>query len=92
MANGEMDTNEFNPAELDRIEQLKKMILQNILTKGARERLGRVKLVKPEIALQIELYLIQLYKSGKIGSQITEEQLKDILEMLGSGKKFTIKK
>ena len=74
------------------IEAMKKMVLNKIMTKEARERLGRLKLVKPEIAAQLELYLIQIYQSGKVEDQISDEQLKAILEMINPSKKFNIKK
>lgn len=74
------------------IEAIKKIILNKLMTKEARERLGRIKLVKPQLASQLELYLIQLYQGGKIKNQITDEQLKAILEMLNPSKKFNIRK
>lgn len=55
------------------------------------ERLSRVKLVKPEIATQLESYLVNLHQSGKIKSEVSEEQMKMILETIsGSGEKFRI--
>lgn len=81
-----------DPAELERIEELKKMIMRNILTKEARERLSRVKLVKPDIAMQLELYLVQLYQAGKLRTKLTDDQLKAILESLKSEKNFKIVK
>ena len=82
----------IDPAEMQRIEELKKMIMRNILTKDARERLSRVRLVKPDLALQLELYLVQLYQAGKLRTKLTDEPLKAILESLKSGKKFKIVK
>ena len=76
--------------KLQQIEAMKKTILKKVLTKEATERLGRIKLVKPEIANQLELYLVQLYQSGKIGSMITDEQLKTILEQIATKQKFRI--
>jgi programmed cell death protein 5 len=89
MANGG-PTSGITPDEMQKIEEMKKIILRNILTKGARERLNRIRLVKPDLALQLELYLVQLYQAGKLRGQMTDEQLKSILEMLSSGKKFKI--
>jgi len=89
MANDE-PAGEITSAEMQKFEEIKKIILMNVLTKEARERLNRVKLVKPDLALQIELYLVQLYQSGKLRGQMTDEQLKSILEMLTSGKDFKI--
>lgn len=90
MANGSIGSGGISPAEMQKIEQIKKMILRNVLTKEARERLNRIKLVKPELAMQLELYLVQLYQSGKLRGQMTDEQLKDILQMLSSEKNFKI--
>lgn len=88
MVNG--GPNEITPAELQKFEEIKKIILRNALTKEARERLSRVKLVKPDLATQLELYLVQLHQSGKLRGQMTDEQLKNILEMLTSREKFKI--
>ena len=78
--------------ELQKMEVMKKAVLKKILAKEATERLGRIKLVKPEIANQLELYLVQLYQSGKIGTMITDEQLKMILEQISTKQKFRILK
>ena len=78
--------------ELQKMEVMKKTILKKVLTKEATERLGRIKLVKPEIANQLELYLVQLYQSGKIATMITDEQLKMILEQIATKQKFRILK
>jgi len=74
----------------EELEEIKKDVLKKVLSKEAFERLGRIKLVKPEVASQLELYLIQLFQSGKIKSQISYEQLKAILEKLSSKPKFKI--
>ncbi len=74
----------------EEIEKLKKEVLKKILSKEAFERLGRIRLVKPALAAQLELYLIQLYQAGKLKSHISDEQLKLILEKLSSGKKCKI--
>jgi programmed cell death protein 5 len=76
--------------DLRQLEELKKIVLRKILTKEAFERLGRIRLVKPELAVQLELYLIQLYQQNKIKKEITDEQLKLILENLTSKKEFKI--
>ncbi len=78
--------------ELQKMEVMKKAVLKKILTKEATERLGRIKLVKPEIANQLELYLVQLYQAGKIPNMITDEQLKMILEQTATKQKFRILK
>jgi programmed cell death protein 5 len=82
--------NEGSLGELKKAEEMKRAILKKILSKEATERLARVKLVKPELANEIELYLIQLYQAGKINEEISEEQIKLILERLSERKKFRI--
>ncbi len=57
-------------------------IMRKILTPEARERLGRVKLVKPELARQVELILAQLYQAGQIREPIDDAKLKKILAQI----------
>ncbi|NPA47991.1 MAG: DNA-binding protein [Thermococci archaeon] len=57
-------------------------IMRKILTPEARERLGRVKLVKPELARQVELVLVQLYQAGRIVEPIDDRKLRDILAQI----------
>ncbi|ASJ04988.1 DNA-binding protein [Thermococcus barossii] len=57
-------------------------IMRRILTPDARERLGRVKLVKPELARQVELVLVQLYQAGQIREPIDDAKLKKILAQI----------
>jgi programmed cell death protein 5 len=72
------------------MEQMKKTVLKKILDKSAIERMGRIRLVKPEVANQLELYLMQLYQSGKLKNVITEDQLIMILDSLSAKKEFKI--
>ena len=83
-----MDEEEIE--QMRQLEQMKAVVLNKILSKDAHERLGRIKMVKPDIANQLELYLVQLYQAGKISGQISDEQLRTILEMISSGKRFNI--
>ncbi|ACS89591.1 DNA-binding protein [Thermococcus sibiricus] len=68
-------------------------IMKQILTSEARERLTRVKLVRPELARQVELILVQLYQAGQITERITDEKLKRILAQIDARtrKEFRIK-
>ncbi|WP_297500965.1 DNA-binding protein [Thermococcus sp.] len=68
-------------------------IMRRILTPEARERLGRVKLVKPELARQVELVLVQLYQAGQINEPVDDEKLKRILAQIDARtrKEFRIK-
>jgi programmed cell death protein 5 len=81
-------------AEAQRQEELrrqyevqKRLALQQILTPEARSRLANIRAAKPEFAEQIELQLIQLAQSGRIASQITDAQLKEILRRVQERKR-----
>jgi programmed cell death protein 5 len=69
------------------IEVQKQALLRRILTPDARRRLTNLKMVKPEFAQQLELQLIQLAQQGKMSIPVTDEQLKDILVRLQSGRR-----
>ena len=69
------------------IEIQKQALLRRILTPDARRRLANLKMVKPEFTQQLELQLIQLAQQGKIAIPITDEQLKEILVRLQSGRR-----
>ena len=64
------------------IEKQKQMALRQILTTEARQRLSRIKLVKPEFVDQLEIQLIQAAQSGKVKLPIADEQLKELLSKL----------
>lgn len=68
-------------------EEQKKQILRQILTIEARERLGRIRLTKPEFVDRVEQQLIMLAQSGQLGSQITDEMLQQLLQKLLPKKK-----
>ncbi|HDZ36109.1 MAG TPA: DNA-binding protein [Thermococcus sp.] len=57
-------------------------MMRRILTPEARERLGRVKLVRPELARQVELILVQLYQAGQIREPLDDAKLKKILAQI----------
>lgn len=76
--------------QLQELEKLKKVVMRKILTKEAMERMGRVRMVKPELATQLELYLLQAYQSGQIKTIIDDTKLKQILDGIVKKKKFKI--
>jgi len=77
---------------MQQLEALKRQVLGKILSKEAFERLGRVRSVNPELAAQAELYLLQIYQTGKIKGTVTDEQIKKILGLLSEKKDFKIMK
>jgi programmed cell death protein 5 len=69
------------------LEGQKQALLRRILTPEARSRLTNLKMVKPEFTQQLELQLIQLVQQGRIKIPITDEQLKELLVRLQSGRR-----
>ena len=69
-----------------KVDKEKQEALRVILTPEARQRLTNIKLVRPELAEQLELQLIQLAQTGRINIPMKDDQLKQILG------KFTEKK
>jgi len=78
--------------QLAAFEKLKKSVLGKILTKKAIERLNRIKLVKPELATRLEVYLVQLYQAGQISGMIDDEKLKELLNSVVDKRGFKILK
>ena len=69
------------------LESQKQALLRRILTPEARSRLTNLNMVKPEFTQQLELQLIQLAQQGRINLPITDEQLKELLVRLQSGRR-----
>jgi programmed cell death protein 5 len=63
----------------DQINAQKDMLLKQLLSSEARLRLNNVKMVKPDLANMVENYLLGLASKGRSPSQITDDQLKQIL-------------
>ena len=57
----------------------KEQILKQILSPEARLRLNNIKMVKSELSELVEQYLIGMATQGKLPSQISDDQLKQIL-------------
>jgi programmed cell death protein 5 len=69
-------------AEMQRREQERSEILRRILTPEARERLGRIRLAKPDVANAVEQQLIALAASGRIQRAIDDATLRSLLERI----------
>jgi len=69
------------------VESQKQSLLRRILTPEARSRLTNLNMVKPEFTQQLELQLIQLAQQGRIKIPVTDEQLKELLVRLQSGRR-----
>ncbi len=79
----------MTPEGAAQLEAAKKVMLAKVLDKAAMERLGRVRLANPSLAMQLEAYLLQLSQSGQLKEQINDEKLKKILDVVTEKKKAT---
>jgi len=73
---------DFEDAQQKEFEDQKKLILRAILTDDARERLGRIKAARPEMAENLENQLIMLAQSGRLKNKINDEQLRELLSKI----------
>ncbi|MBI5697116.1 MAG: DNA-binding protein [Thaumarchaeota archaeon] len=73
------ERDEQNPPNEAELSAQKEMILKQLLSPEARLRLNNVRMVKPDLAGLVENYLIGMASQGKLRSQITDDQLKQIL-------------
>ena len=69
-------------AELQRRDAERSEVLRRILTPEARERLGRIRLAKPEVASAVEQQLISLAASGRLQRQVDDATLRALLERI----------
>ena len=78
----QQDYNQEAQRQAEVIEAQRQNILRGVLTPEARERLGNVRIAYPDIAGQVEDRIIMLAQSGRLGSQIDDATLKEILSRL----------
>jgi programmed cell death protein 5 len=69
-------------AEMQRRESERAEILRRILTPDARERLGRIRLAKPDVAASVEQQLIALAASGRLQRAVDDATLRSLLERI----------
>ena len=84
---------DFEDEQQKEFENQKKLALRTILTDDARERLGRIKAARPEMAENLENQLIMLAQSGRLKNKINDEQLRELLsKMLPKKRDITIRR
>ena len=75
------------------IEAQRQNVLRQVLTPGARERLGRVKTAHPELAAEVERQLILMATAGRLAQQVDDETLKQVLaKMMPKKREIKIKR
>ncbi|MGQ0606570.1 MAG: DNA-binding protein [Candidatus Nitrosotenuis sp.] len=74
------------PSDAEILAQ-KEMILKQLLSPEARLRLNNVRMVKQDLAAVVENYLIGMASQGKIRSQVSDDQLKQILQSVQQPKR-----
>jgi programmed cell death protein 5 len=68
--------------EQEKLDAQKQLVLRQVLTPEARERLGRLKTARPDVAANVEQQLIMLASSGRLEGKIDDEMMRQILARL----------
>jgi programmed cell death protein 5 len=79
-----------NPEEVKRREAelaMRQKALMVLLDQDARQRLMNIRMVKPDLALAVENYLITAASAGKLNRALTDDELKQLLINLQQPKK-----
>lgn len=66
---------------------MRQKVLMVLLDQDARQRLTNIRMVKPDLALAVENYLISSASTGKLNRALTDEELKQLLVNLQQPKK-----
>jgi programmed cell death protein 5 len=69
-------------AEAERRDAERAEVLRRVLTPEARERLGRIRLAKPEVAQAVEQQVFALAASGRLQRPIDDATLRALLERI----------
>ena len=64
------------------MEVQKQMILRQILTPDARDRLSNIRAANPEICNAVEMQLIQLAQSGRLQGVVNDDMLRNFLRQV----------
>ncbi len=84
----EMQSSQLNPyaaaqqAEADRRDAERAEMLRRVMTPEARERLGRIRLAKPEVAQAVEQQVMALAATGRLTRPLDDGTLRALLERI----------
>jgi len=67
-------------------------IMSQVLTPDASKRLGTIKATKPDFAMQLQVYILQLFQQGMIRGNINDEMLKSIINKIMTKPSWNIKR
>ena len=70
----------------------KKALARVVFTPEARQRLSNLKLVKPELATQVEEYLMVLAQQRKISVPVDDDTLKKVLEKVQPKREIKVRR
>ena len=81
------DNNSEDTRRREAEAMMRQKALMVLLDQDARQRLTNIRMVKPELALAVENYLITAASAGKLNRPLTDEELKQLLINLQQPKK-----
>ena len=81
------DNNSEDTRRREAEAMMRQKALMVLLDQDARQRLMNIRMVKPELALAVENYLITAASAGKLNRPLTDEELKQLLINLQQPKK-----
>ena len=68
-------------------QAMRQRVLTVLLDPNARQRLANIRMVKPELAMAVENYLINAASSGRLNRPLNDNELKQVLLSLQQPKK-----
>ena len=81
------DNNAEDARKREAEAMMRQKVLMVLLDQDARQRLTNIRMVKPDLALAVENYLISSASTGKLNRALTDEELKQLLVNLQQPKK-----
>ncbi|MEA3229898.1 MAG: DNA-binding protein [archaeon] len=80
---------------IDQLEQIRaelKQIMPSILDAKAIARLSIISSTKPDFAIQVQLYLLSLYRQGQIPKPIDDHRFKQVLDNIVKKPQWNIRR